>query len=720
MNEERALASEFILNTKRHVFLTGRAGSGKTTLVKEVIEQTEKNCMVLAPTGVAAINAGGVTIHSFFQLPTTAFVPNEQTVNLDIFSNRYTLRKQQKYSKEKRAIMQSLDLLIIDEISMVRPDLLDAMDYMLRMVRKNRQPFGDLQVLMVGDLYQLPPVVKDHEWQVLQDFYKGPYFFNAQVWKETKMVPIELKKIYRQSNPEFVSILNNIREGNVTATDIEKLNTRHIDQYANPKDTITLTTHNASANKINADKMDALSNKKIKLTAEVDGKFAEHNFPCNEILVLKKGAQVMFIKNDKDKRYFNGRLAEVISYDSTEEEIKVKCKDDGTTLWIQKVEWENVTYSMNETTEQIEKEVVGSFKQFPFRLAWAVTVHKSQGLTLQEVVLDLSRSFAAGQTYVGLSRCVALEGIVLTKPIRRQNVIIDQRITAFYKFFPATDKIKEGLPAAKKEYALHQLQKAFVLHRIDEKMASWQEYSYKAKLPEQDKILLLIRDIEKQIRGLEGTARDFNQYLVSWIQAAIQDPSKISFIQERAEKAIPYFINILYAKCAVPLHDHLQVFQNKAKVKKYIGLCADLYDHVWKRIEKLYALKLEGKPLFQPDKQWTREHLGVWKAKAASASKKGGTFEVTLALFQDGNSIEEIAEERSLTEGTVRAHLTRFLKSGDIELVDILGDQRIEQLSDLLAGKSFDRLAELRSELDVEVSYDELRWMKYYMASRKK
>lgn len=718
-NEERDLALAFILHTKRHIFLTGRAGSGKTTLVKEVLEKADKNCLVVAPTGVAAINVGGVTIHSFFQLPTTAFVPNEQAVDLDYFSNREALRKHMKFSKEKRAIMQALDLLIIDEISMVRPDLLDAVDYMLRIVRKNRQPFGDLQVLMVGDLYQLPPVMKNHEWEVLQEFYKGPYFFNATLWQHTKMIPIELKKIYRQSNPEFVNILNSIREGKVTAEDLEKLNTRHIEAYPNEEGTITLTTHNKAANDINGDKLDGLSGKKFKLRAEVDGKFSENNFPCAEQLVLKKGAQVMFIKNDKDKRYFNGRLAEVVAYNKEDKEIKVRCKDDDSSMWVQAVEWENVTYSLDEKTEKIEKEKIGSFKQFPFRLAWAVTVHKSQGLTLQEVVLDLSRSFAAGQTYVGLSRCVALEGIVLTKPLRRGNIIIDQRITSFYKFFPETKVIAEKLPAAKKEYALFQLQKAFTVQGIALQWEDWNEYIYSTKLPQHDKVLRLAMDLQEQINGLEGTAKIFNQHLVIWISEALDHPEKIDFIRERAEKAIPYFVNILYEKCIMPLHDHLRVYQNKAKVKKYLGLTSALYKTCWRRLEKLYALKLDDKALFVGDSKWTQEHLGPWQTKGTSPAKKGGTFEVTLALFKEDMTIDEIAKERGLTVSTVHNHLTKWLKAGDITLDQIIGHERIEELTELLQNKSFDRMAELRGELEVEVSYDELRWMKFYLKNKR-
>ena len=721
INKERELAKVFIEDTKRHIFLTGRAGSGKTTLLKEIIAANKKNTIVVAPTGVAAINAGGVTIHSMFNLPLTGFipsteVPNHELANPDTFTHRTALAGHMKFSKEKRAVLQAVDLLIIDEISMVRPDLLDALDFVLRKVRKNNLPFGDLQLLMVGDLYQLPPVIKDYEWQVLQHYYKGPYFFHAQVWKWAKLVPIELKKIYRQKDQRFVEILNKVREGTVEQSDIDHLNKRYVPNDPEDSDAILLTTHNAKANSINSKKLEELPGRAFTLKANIEGKFAESAYPCTAELILKKDTQVMFIKNDKDRRFYNGKLAIIVRYDREEDEVLVRFKDDDSSHWIAREKWSNESFKVDKETQEVTREELGSFSQFPFKLAWAVTVHKSQGLTLDEVKLDLGRSFAAGQAYVALSRCISLEGITLMTELQRNNVIIDKKIRDFYAHFPQTEKVAKQLDDAIKEYALYQLKKAFQFFVLQSDFEVWEDYVNQKVLPSKDQVILLKKKVSEQIKILVGTAKDFQGHLGKWIFESEEDPKMIDHILERSEKAIPYFTQILHEKLVIPLHLHLEEFQDKSKIKKYLQLTLNFYDSIWRKMNQLFSLRIFEKKLFSGT-VIKRESLSPLGAAKKQTSRKGATYDITLGLFEKGLSLGAIAERRDMAVSTIESHLTKHLTAGIIQIDQLISEERIEKLAKALKGKSFDNLGELKASIGLEVSWSELRWMKIYLSS---
>ena len=425
-NHELGLARDFVQYTDRNIFLTGKAGTGKTTFLHNLKGNTAKRMVVTAPTGVAAINAGGVTLHSFFQLPFGPFIPG---------SDAYQNNRQRffRFSKEKKRIIKSLDLLVIDEISMVRADLLDSVDAVLRQHRRSEQPFGGVQVLMIGDLHQLSPVARPEEWRHLQQYYASIYFFSSHVLSRTKMFTIELKHIYRQSDTRFIKLLNQVRDNRLDAAAIKMLNQRYIHNYTPAKNQgyITLTTHNRNADDINRNKLAALTDKQYYFDAEIDGDFPEHIYPAPKVLILKKDSQVMFLRNDASeyKRYFNGKIGKIKHI--TNQEIHIVCPGESEDIKVEPVKWENIKYTLNQESKEIKEDIIGMFKQYPLKLAWAITIHKSQGLTFDQAVIDAQSAFTHGQVYVALSRCKTFEGMVLSSPIPTSGVEIDDAILNF-------------------------------------------------------------------------------------------------------------------------------------------------------------------------------------------------------------------------------------------------------------------------------------------------
>lgn len=450
-NPELQLAWQFIENTGTHLFLTGKAGTGKTTFLRELKERTPKRMIVLAPTGIAAINAGGVTIHSFFQLPFAPHVPDTT------FNSAQTLYR---FSKEKRNIIRSMDLLVIDEISMVRADLLDALDTALRRYRDRTKPFGGVQLLMIGDLQQLAPVVKDDEWNMLKNYYDTPYFFASRALRQTTYMTIELKKVYRQSDGTFLSLLNKIRENQADEGTLAALNSRYFPGFQPRREEgyIRLTTHNYRAQQVNDRELTLLSGQAYSFRAEVTGTFPEYAYPADDVLTVKAGAQIMFIKNDASGgRYYNGMIGEVVTVNATG--MFVRGKSDQHDFQLTMEEWTNSKYVLDDVTKEITEEVEGTFRQYPIRLAWAITIHKSQGLTFEHAIIDARNSFAHGQTYVALSRCKTLEGMVLESPLRSEAIISDLIIDKF---------TKEAGQNAPDEARLHDLQRAYFFDLLKE------------------------------------------------------------------------------------------------------------------------------------------------------------------------------------------------------------------------------------------------------------
>ena len=452
-------AAGFINNSNYPVFLTGKAGTGKTTFLKFIKENSGKNTAVVAPTGVAAINAGGTTIHSFFQLPFTPFVPvnnNRQFGKQDIV-DKHNLLSKLRLSGERKEVMQQLELLIIDEISMVRCDVLDAIDLVLRHVRrKHSKPFGGVQVLYIGDMYQLPPVVKDEEWQLLSSCYENQFFFSSLAIIEQPPVYIELKKVYRQSDQGFINLLNQVRNNEMTEEDYKLLHSRWLPEFKAKKEDnfITLTTHNNKADAINIEELARLHGEPFSFKAIIDGEFYEKSFPADEYLNLKTGAQVMFIKNDLEKirRYYNGKIGVVHKVE--DDKIWVTCKGDlgEQSIEVKKEVWRNIKYTINNKTQQVEEQELGSFTQYPLRLAWAITIHKSQGLTFEKAIIDAGSAFAPGQVYVALSRCTSLEGIILHSKISYTSLHSDERIVNFSTKQQSSEVQAVMLHAARKQY----------------------------------------------------------------------------------------------------------------------------------------------------------------------------------------------------------------------------------------------------------------------------
>ena len=422
MTEQTQLAWDIIETTNTNLFLTGKAGTGKTTFLRRLKEESSKRIVVVAPTGIAAINAEGVTIHSFFQLSFAPFIPN------------YNLKEQQfRFSKQKINVIRSIDTLVIDEISMVRADLLDAVDSVLRRFRKNNLPFGGVQMVMIGDLGQLAPVAKDDEWQMLSRYYATPYFFSSLALQRTRYAIVELTKVYRQSDKRFLDILNKVRENRADAAVLSALNSRYIPNFKPRKEDgyIRLTTHNWQAQRINDHELELLPGKPYTYTATIEGKYPEMLFPTDETLTLKTGAQVMFVKNDSsaDKAYYNGMIGTIAAIDA--EGFTVTAKDTGENIRVQPEQWDNTRYVLNEKTNEISEEVEGTFTQFPVKTAWAITVHKSQGLTFDHAIIDVQRAFTHGQTYVALSRCRTLEGMVLSAPLPQSAIIRDEAVDEY-------------------------------------------------------------------------------------------------------------------------------------------------------------------------------------------------------------------------------------------------------------------------------------------------
>lgn len=458
-NEMFQLAIQLVNQSNRNIFLTGKAGTGKTTFLKYIRDYCPKQMAVVAPTGVAAINAGGVTIHSFFQLPLAPFIPETkgtgfQNSNQEI-SNKHSLLSRLRFNSEKKKVLQQLELLVIDEISMVRCDTLDAIDTVLRHIRQRPdERFGGVQLLFIGDMWQLPPVIKEQEWSFLSDYYSGHYFFDSKVLLEDPPVYIEFNKIYRQSDQQFIDLLNQVRNNELDEEGMKILESRFQPSFRRSKQDgyIVLTTHNNKASEINASELSSLNGKLFSYEAEVQDEFSDRAYPADEVLHLKIGAQVMFIRNDtaeKGKRYFNGKIGTISKLEA--DKIFVQC-DDEAEIEVQREKWENIRYTLNKSTRQLDSDVLGSFTQYPLRLAWAITIHKSQGLTFEKAIIDAGAAFAPGQVYVALSRCTNLEGMVLQSRVNPSSLFSDARIVEFSQRSASSGQLQQELAIAKKHY----------------------------------------------------------------------------------------------------------------------------------------------------------------------------------------------------------------------------------------------------------------------------
>ena len=540
-----SLANDLVNHTSKNIFLTGKAGTGKTTFLKYVRENSPKQMAVIAPTGVAAINAGGVTIHSFFQLPFSPFVPETKgfTVNGEDANNKHTLLGRLRLTSERRKVMQELELLIIDEISMVRCDVLDAIDLVLRHVRnRHMERFGGVQVLFIGDMYQLPPVIKEQEWSMLRDYYQSPFFFHSHVMKDEPPVYIEFTKIYRQSEEQFIRLLNKVRNNEMDEDSLSDLHQRYQPDFFGDRTEgyILLTTHNEKAREINMGELVRLPGKVFTYKSDIDGDFPPTAFPADEALQLKIGAQVMFIKNDVEKarRYFNGKIGVVTELEA--DKIHVQCKDDPEPIEVSKEKWENIRYTLDRTTRNVSEDVLGSFSQYPLRLAWAITIHKSQGLTFEKAIIDAGKAFAPGQVYVALSRCTSLQGLVLHSRIQPHSLLADNRIVQFTKNVLPLPALQVELQQAKKDYQEKTLLSLFDFAKGIQSIKELQAYLLQHKTSFNEEVFVWADKLLTKLRVLQTTAEKFHTQIRSHF-AKNGKPEENIELQERLKKAVAWF-----------------------------------------------------------------------------------------------------------------------------------------------------------------------------------
>lgn len=511
------LATGLVNHSARNIFLTGKAGTGKTTFLKYVREQSIKKIAVVAPTGVAAINAGGVTIHSFFQLPFSPFIPASKGFGKgEEIVDRHSLVSRLKMTGDKRKVLKELELLVIDEISMVRCDVLDAIDTVLRHIRNRpMEPFGGVQTVFIGDMYQLPPVIKDAEWNILSEYYSSPYFFDSQVIQEDQPLYVEFTRIYRQSEDRFIRVLNQVRNNQLDEEGMEILESRFQSQFSRSKDDgyIILTTHNESARQINAGRLQELDTPIYSYRAEVQDEFPESAYPAEDLLSLKEGAQVMFIRNDQDKtkRFFNGKIGTVTRLET--DKIFVRCQDDSAEIEVKKERWDNIRYEVDKTTRNVEPKQIGSFSQYPLRLAWAITIHKSQGLTFEKAIIDAGKSFAAGQVYVALSRCTSLEGMVLQSRINTSSIQNDPRIVAFSQNSASESRLQQELEQSKKNYRQKLLLELFDFEKALQACRDLCDYARQHYSSFNPETLPWLEMLSGQVIEQQDTASRFQQQL---------------------------------------------------------------------------------------------------------------------------------------------------------------------------------------------------------------
>ena len=789
-NIELELAYKFIQKTDRNVFLTGKAGTGKTTFLHRIKKESSKRLIVVAPTGVAAINAKGVTIHSFFQMPFGPILP-------DTIQNSSII--QRRFNKTKIDIIKSLDLVIIDEVSMVRADLLDGIDQVLRRYKDRNKVFGGVQILMIGDLQQLAPVVKPNEWDLLRPHFDTIYFFSSNAFKKADPITIELTHIYRQDNQEFIAILNEIRKNNLSTKSSEALHKRYLPDFISSKKEayITLTTHNYRADAMNALELDKLENKRHVYAAEINGKFNEYAYPTYENLVLKVGAQVMFIKNDSspDKRYYNGKIGEITSLDT--HSVSIKCPDDEFHIETTPEIWKNVSYSLDANSKEITEDIVGSFTQIPLRLAWAITIHKSQGLTFEKAIIDAEASFAHGQTYVALSRCKSLEGVVLKTPIKANSIINDSNINSFNEQASQNIPDETILNSSEKKFQLNLIEDLFNYHPFLYPITRLIDIYYTNRTSLEGSIISPLQKMKDEIIiPLLKIATDF-KIQITEMSISTNQLENAPKIQERFKKAVFYFTDkttthlqntfdelsfttdnksvrkdfekqlknleqLLITKidCLLKMKDGFEVtkylearaksvLETPLKTKKETHTSTQ-NNELFEELRKLRdALSVsENIPHFQVFTQKSLYEMcetlpitdtqllainGMGKVRVEKygveilnriitysvlnkisptidkpTSKKTNTKKTSLDLFKNGMTVSEIAKKRDFVIGTIHGHLASFIKTGEINVFEIIPKERFETIQLLIEKTKFETISDLKNKIDNQYSYQEI------------
>lgn len=720
-NQYFKTAVSFVNGTAKHVFITGKAGTGKTTFLKYIRDNSFKRMAVVAPTGVAAINAGGVTIHSFFQLPFGAFLPGGAHGWNDFengINNRESLLRNLRLTGPKREVIKELELLVIDEVSMVRADLLDAIDTVLRHVRRQPHlPFGGVQLVYIGDLYQLPPVTNNTEWDVLKSYYQSPFFFHAKAIEQAPPVYIELKKIYRQTDDVFIDLLNKIRHNCCNDDDLQVLNSYYRPGFTPRKEEgyIMLTSHNARADHINQHELEKTSGVTKKFEAMVKGDFPDKAFPVEKVLHLKEGAQVMFIKNDKgdDRKFYNGKLATIKRFD--EDKIIVSFLNDNSELELEHEVWRNIRYHYNKEEDEIEEEELGTFAQYPIRLAWAITIHKSQGLTFDKAIIDAGASFAAGQVYVALSRLTSIDGLVLLSKIRPQSISTDTRIISFAQSEINEHSAKEILEKEQQVYLQHILLKSFYWSGLTERMHQFlQDYDHR-QIPDKPACIEWANKLVNAAEELNGVAEKFAQRLRFLFNDHSADQSE--HIASRTNDAANYFANEIDRQLLKPAEQHVQEMKLKQKTKKYLRELHDLQMMMLRQQQQVrQAAQLASALTQNIDMSTVLEDMRKVKAITIKEAKqevvktkpqKGETARLSLQLFKQGKSITEIAAARSLASSTIFGHLATFVSTGEVDILDLLTAEKLASILPLINDESTP--ATIRANVGEAFSYNELK-----------
>jgi uncharacterized protein YpbB len=750
LSEAAAYTLQFINQTQRSVFLTGKAGTGKTSLLKEIIATTHKNTVVVAPTGIAALNAGGVTIHSMFQLPFGGFIPSfyveSQFTESIKFESKDTLRRHFKMGGLKKAVIRNMELLIIDEVSMLRADLLDAMDYMMQTVRKKTTPFGGVQVLYIGDLLQLPPVIRDEEWGTLRNYYKGKFFFHSHVVQQNPPLYIELSKIFRQTDDAFISVLNNLRNNQISPQDIQVLNKfvkPDFDLKAN-KGYITLTTHNVKADAINTQALQDLKGELITYKPDVVGDFPEKIFPVEERLQLKLGAQVMFVKNDlsPEKNYFNGKMGVIQSLSS--QEILVHFPEENKTIEVDKYEWQNIRYKVDEMTKEIEEEVLGTFVHYPLKLAWAITVHKSQGLTFDKAAIDVSQVFLPGQAYVALSRLRSLEGLILLSPLR-MNGISNDRDVMDYSLNKASDELlKNSLHFETKNFIHNYLISTFEWAELAQEWRN-HKYSYSENSESSAKSKHALW-ATKQMEAIDSLLDPSKKFIIQLNKIFASETVDLIHVSDRIQAAFSYFLKpmdelvfeliwkleeVKRVKKAKAFHDELVVLeelQTKAvlRLMKAKLLIETVVSGETISKEKLTSVEIKQyktRKTVAIQKQFKELNITLIvdeaaierytsKKKSDVKAPKKSTVEETHELWLAKNSIQDIATIRKLTTQTIESHLVKLIQSKKVVIRDVLPQDKIEELTEAFRYYKEESLNGLKEQHGDKFSWDELRMYK--------
>ncbi|GAA0880654.1 helix-turn-helix domain-containing protein [Algoriphagus jejuensis] len=735
------LAAKFVNNTGAPVFLTGKAGTGKTTFLRDLARLTHKDFVIVAPTGIAALNARGVTIHSQFLLPFGSFLPTREAEGH--YSDQYgfftqqTMARKHPLNQVRRNVLKSIDLLVIDEVSMLRADILDAIDYRMRSVKRNYNvPFGGIQVLLIGDLYQLPPVVKDQEWAVLSRFYKSMHFFEAKALQNSGMVYLELDKIFRQQDDVFIRILNNLRDNRATPEDVRVLNQhfKTVEEIRDLPPAITLTTHNYKADELNLRELRVLDSPSFFYEAVLDRDFPETLFPLPQSIELKVGARVMFIKNDSsgNASYFNGKLATVKSL--TPEEITVDLDDSNTEYVLRQEVWENKKYRLHPDTKELEEEVVGTFSQYPIKLAWAVTVHKSQGLTFDRAIIDVGQAFAPGQVYVALSRLRSLDGLILRTRVQTEVIYSDPKVVDFTQGTGLQKELTELLTQNQASYLSRLVQDTFEFESILQSMVQFDK-KQESSLEFEDENLR--EDLPAILRSLqserENTRKFRNQLLV------LLQQNEGEKLQERIEKGAGYYLKFLEGILEkLMLHEvkvmdfsRIKTYQNgleelelellrkslsiarsgrliQAITKGEItGKMQDLSQEIGQKRQSILAKIRETLPEKSKSSTKTGRKKSTENKTKKTKEKKGSSNLLSIELFLSGKSPQEIATEREFALSTIMGHLGSGVKAGMLKLEQLVSDQAIREIQPM-AGK-FDSLKLYYEHFNGKYDYGTLR-----------